>query len=164
MTSGSSSLLSGAVASIVTDSAPDISRVTPWAVNTRPWGVRTDTVVREVITGIDTGGDGTGVFTGPEPLATSIGDAESWTTVQLRLLELGYDPGPVDGLDGPATRDALRAVARVNGAGEPIDPAQAVRLLADPPHPSRCSTAEPTGSRSIPVGACSCCGDVGHRR
>lgn len=42
-------------------------------------------------------------------------DGSDWTEVvqwtQLRLTELGYDPGAVDGKDGPKTRDALQAFA-----------------------------------------------------
>jgi peptidoglycan hydrolase-like protein with peptidoglycan-binding domain len=43
--------------------------------------------------------------TAPEPAADiSMSTAE----VQRRLTELGYHPGPVDGIDGPKTTSALR--------------------------------------------------------
>jgi len=35
--------------------------------------------------------------------------------VQRRLTELGYEPGPADGLMGPRTRDAIRALQRDRG-------------------------------------------------
>ena len=35
--------------------------------------------------------------------------------VQQRLLELGYDPGPVDGIAGPQTRTALGAFQKDRG-------------------------------------------------
>lgn len=38
--------------------------------------------------------------------------------VQQRLSELGYDPGPVDGIMGPRTRAAIRAFERDHGLPE----------------------------------------------
>lgn len=43
----------------------------------------------------------------------------SWT--QSRLIELGYDPGPVDGIFGPRTSAALRAYQRDVGLPETGD-------------------------------------------
>lgn len=42
--------------------------------------------------------------------------------IQSGLDQLGYDPGPVDGIAGPRTREAIRQYQRVNGlavTGEP---------------------------------------------
>jgi peptidoglycan hydrolase-like protein with peptidoglycan-binding domain len=38
--------------------------------------------------------------------------------IQRRLAELGYKPGPVDGLVGPRTRAAIRAFERDHGLAE----------------------------------------------
>jgi len=38
--------------------------------------------------------------------------------VQRRLTELGYKPGPIDGVDGPRTRAAIRAFERAEGMPE----------------------------------------------
>lgn len=35
--------------------------------------------------------------------------------IQLLLTYLEYDPGPIDGLDGANTRDAVRAFQRAEG-------------------------------------------------
>ncbi len=40
---------------------------------------------------------------------------DSLRSVQAALRALGYDPGPVDGVDGPQTRDAVRAFQTASG-------------------------------------------------
>ncbi len=59
-------------------------------------------VLREALTGILPGDAYT-----PEQLAYL--EAELSAPVQRALAELGYDPGPTDGVPGPATRAAVRA-------------------------------------------------------
>ena len=41
--------------------------------------------------------------------------AAMWRAVQNALAQLGYNPGPVDGLMGPSTRRAIAAFQRANG-------------------------------------------------
>lgn len=58
--------------------------------------------------------------------------------VQQRLAELGYRPGPIDGLNGPATRAAVRAFQAANGLfvdGIPGPATQAALLQASLPAP-----------------------------
>ena len=50
---------------------------------------------------------------GPAPVAPM--RVRTMHDVQQRLLELGYDPGPVDGMAGPATRAALGAFQKDRG-------------------------------------------------
>lgn len=45
-------------------------------------------------------------------------DRETIRFVQSRLAELGFDPGPPDGIDGDRTRAAVRAYQRANGLPE----------------------------------------------
>lgn len=61
---------------------------------------------------------------GGEPVTAAAGDEVALdpaliTKVQARLSELGYEPGPVDGLMGPKTRDAIRRYQVVEGL--PVD-------------------------------------------
>lgn len=39
----------------------------------------------------------------------------SLASTQTRLAELGFDPGPIDGIAGPKTKAAIRAFQRLNG-------------------------------------------------
>jgi N-acetylmuramoyl-L-alanine amidase len=58
---------------------------------------------------------------GEDPLPLSLGDLDPIATVkgvQERLLNLGYECGPVDGQDGPRTQDALRQFQRENDLEE----------------------------------------------
>jgi peptidoglycan hydrolase-like protein with peptidoglycan-binding domain len=58
----------------------------------------------------------------PGPPASAI------LAVQQQLAQLGYDPGPADGLLGPDTRDAIIRLEAANKL--PIDPRISARLLA----------------------------------
>jgi peptidoglycan hydrolase-like protein with peptidoglycan-binding domain len=65
-----------------------------------------------------------------EPALT---DAASIREVQVRLKDLGYDPGPIDGTDGPLTHKAIHnylVVRGLAGADKPT-PALLVRLRSD---------------------------------
>ncbi|MBI1731269.1 MAG: peptidoglycan-binding protein [Gammaproteobacteria bacterium] len=44
-------------------------------------------------------------------------NTEAVANVQSRLVYLGYDPGPVDGIYGPRTAKAIRAYQRDHGLG-----------------------------------------------
>jgi murein L,D-transpeptidase YcbB/YkuD len=37
------------------------------------------------------------------------------TVVQRRLIQIGYDPGPVNGVNGPLTQEAIKNYQRDNG-------------------------------------------------
>jgi len=54
------------------------------------------------------------VLVGATPAAMAAYDA-GVETAQTRLIQAGFDPGPVDGLMGPRTRKAIRAFQRANG-------------------------------------------------
>jgi peptidoglycan hydrolase-like protein with peptidoglycan-binding domain len=67
------------------------------------------------------------------PAQTAPWDIE---TIQVRLLDLGYDAGEVDGLLGPRTRAALRAFQADRGlpaTGLPDGNTQRALLAAEPP-------------------------------
>ena len=51
--------------------------------------------------------------------AASAPTREMTLTAQTLLVGLGYDPGPLDGLDGPMTRDAVRRYQ--SDTGTPVD-------------------------------------------
>ena len=73
-------------------------------------------------------------------------------SVQRRLTELGYEPGPADGLMGPRTRDAVRALQRDRGLPRSgrIDDAtlEALGLALDAP----ASAAQSATPAAAPVG------------
>jgi peptidoglycan hydrolase-like protein with peptidoglycan-binding domain len=60
-------------------------------------------------------------------------DAASVREVQTRLKDLGYDPGPIDGMDGPLTRKAIHnyQIARGLAGTDKPTPALLVRLRSD---------------------------------
>ena len=78
-----------------------------------------------------------GDFGVPEPEVTvdilSMTDSERITEIQTRLTELGYEPGPVDGVMGSRTRGAIEAFERDIGrepAGQPSNYIVAALRLA----------------------------------
>src|SRR5207249_5948911 len=48
-------------------------------------------------------------------IATQSGDRAEVERVQNTLKQMGHDPGPIDGVMGAHTRDALRAYQKKNG-------------------------------------------------
>jgi uncharacterized protein YbaP (TraB family) len=69
-------------------------------------------IIREALNGILPGDEYT-------PAQLDFLEAELTAPAQRALAELGYDPGPADGVPGPATRDAVRAFQAE--AGLPVD-------------------------------------------
>lgn len=81
----------------------------------------TDEIIREALTGILPEDEYT-------PAQHAFLKAELAAPVQRALTALGYDPGPVDGDPGPATRAAIRAYQ--SGAGLEVDGQITQGLLA----------------------------------
>jgi peptidoglycan hydrolase-like protein with peptidoglycan-binding domain len=69
--------------------------------------------------------------------------------VQHHLLDLGFDPGPIDGLIGPRTRAAVRTFASAQGldSGERIDFALLRALTQTPPGAADPAEAMPEANR-----------------
>ena len=53
--------------------------------------------------------------------------AAGLASIQRRLAELGYDPGPADGRAGPRTRTAIQAFQRARGLSADGEPTPALR-------------------------------------
>lgn len=72
-------------------------------------GEATDTLLGQINTALAAGG------ASPERLLRREGLLRAYTrAVQEALVDLGYDPGPIDGTVGPMTRDAIRAFQGAN--------------------------------------------------
>jgi peptidoglycan hydrolase-like protein with peptidoglycan-binding domain len=77
------------------------------------------------------------VLVGGTPAAMAAYDA-GVETAQMRLIQAGFDPGPVDGLMGPLTRKAIRAFQGANGVpvSGRLDKATRSKLKAAADEPS----------------------------
>lgn len=64
-----------------------------------------------------------------EEAEVDVGDRALIRSLQQALRELGFDPGPIDGLIGPRTRSAVREYQRASGL--PDDGRITKPLLAD---------------------------------
>jgi len=62
------------------------------------------------------------------PMSVALADAASVRELQTLLKEVGYDPGQIDGIDGPATRKAIRDYLRVQGLPDTDVPSTALLL------------------------------------
>ncbi|PTW57682.1 peptidoglycan hydrolase-like protein with peptidoglycan-binding domain [Breoghania corrubedonensis] len=75
------------------------------------------------------------------------------TDLQNSLKRIGFYEGPVDGLNGPRTEQAIRAYERASGLAETGRPSHALRarlILEDVALP-RAAPAAPTATPSVPV-------------
>ncbi len=66
--------------------------------------------------------------TDANPTSAALTDAASVRELQTLLKEVGYDPGQIDGIDGPATRKAIRDYLRVQGLPDTDVPSTALLL------------------------------------
>ena len=57
--------------------------------------------------------------------------------VQRRLTDLGYDPGPADGILGPRTRAAIRAFQAGRGLSETGEPSEELAAQLRLAHPKK---------------------------
>ena len=73
------------------------------------------------------------------PMSAALTDATSVRELQTLLKEAGYDPGQIDGIDGPATRKAIRDYLRAQGLPDTDVPSTALllRLRAGKSHVPR---------------------------
>ena len=78
---------------------------------------------------------GAGVLPGPDPTIAqpALTDAASIREVQAILTDLGYDSGPIDGIDGPLTHKAIHNYLVARGLAGTDEPTAAllVRLRSD---------------------------------
>jgi peptidoglycan hydrolase-like protein with peptidoglycan-binding domain len=71
------------------------------------------------------------------PDASLLSEAEMVRAIQERLVALGYDAGPVDGMYGPQTAQAIAAYQRVSALAESGEPSAALlRHLSGPLAPA----------------------------
>ena len=66
--------------------------------------------------------------TDANPMSAALTDATSIRELQTLLKEVGYDPGQIDGIDGPATRKAIRDYLRAHGLPDTDVPSMALLL------------------------------------
>lgn len=66
--------------------------------------------------------------TDANPMSAALTDATSIRELQTLLKEVGYDPGQIDGFDGPATRKAIRDYLRAHGLPDTDVPSTALLL------------------------------------
>jgi peptidoglycan hydrolase-like protein with peptidoglycan-binding domain len=81
--------------------------------------------------------------------ARESGDRAEVERVQKALKQMGHDPGPIDGVMGERTRDALRAYQKKQGIGATgrLDDATLAKLGQSP---SAASDKQPTGGDTRP--------------
>ena len=94
--------------------------------------------------------------TEPEPTPVQAPAAEPderVVRVQTRLVELGYDPGPVDGLIGPKTRAAIRSFQANRGVAVDGEVSRTLLArLAEPPDPDAgLGTLAPAAAGGLPT-------------
>jgi hypothetical protein len=87
------------------------------------------------------GGSGTSAASA-RPSAATVKPSKSVQEAQTLLAELGYDPGPADGLMGARTKDAIREYQKA--AGLPVDGRVTRRLIA------HLKTGRPRNVKTLP--------------